>query len=455
MMQSIRKRLSIILILCAVSAVLISAFFVNSAINSTFSKYMNDVQEKRNARLVEYFQQIYQRDKHWTANSGEEMMHEAYMSNYCLSLLDKDQKVVWEMNPNKNHIMMNENTAKGVYNTNTLKIDVGGKSVGYLVIGQYSPILFSEEDINFKVNINKNIVYSVLFAVLIISIVSLMFSRQFSAPIKAVADTSLELSNGNYNASLDIDSNIFEIKNLISSINDLGNKLNNQDLLRKRLVSDISHEIRTPLNILQNNLEAMIDGIKPVTPENLNGLNDEVIRFGKLLNDLNALKQIETEEMKLHFETVNLYDLVRSVCSDFKVAAEEKSIEIILGHADSKDFSVIGDMDKLKQVFINLVSNAIKFTPEKGRVWVEFKKDADTVIIEVKDNGIGIKNEDIPFIFERLYRGDKSRHAIEGAGLGLTIVKKILSMHNAEVKVESKINKGTKFTVSFKRLKES
>lgn len=452
-MQSIRRRLSIILIMCAVIAVLLSAFFVNSAINSTFNRYMTDIQMKRNTDLVDYFKQIYKRDKKWTVHSGEERLHEAYMSNYCLSLLDKNQNVVWQMNPNdisaKNHIMLNSNGAYGVYTTKTLDIDVDGKTVGYLVIGQYAPILLSEQDVNFKVAINRSIAISAILAIVVICVISLVFSKQFSSPIKAVADASVELSKGNYDSKLEVKGNIHEIRNLISSMNDLGNKLNSQDLLRKRLVSDISHEIRTPLNVLQNNLEAMIDGIKPVTEENLNSLNDEVIRFGKLLNNLNSLKEIETEEMKLHFETVDIVELVRTVCGDFKVAAEEKDIEIIFGQSEYKHLSVIGDMDKLKQVFINLISNSIKFTPEKGKVWVDFKADADRAEVEIRDNGIGIKKEDIPFIFERLYRGDRSRHQTEGAGLGLTIVKKILSMHNADIHVESKVNKGTKFTVTF------
>ena len=444
MKQSIRKRLSLIIIACSVVAVILSALLVNMTITSTFNSYMENIQTQRNTRLVEYFQQVYKSDGKWTANSGEEMMHEAYMSNYCLTLLDENQKVVWEMNHEdikyKNYMTLNGKEEAGVYNTNTFNIDVDGKTVGYIIVGQYSPVLFSQEDISFKTQINKSIVFSGILTLAIVAVISLVLSKQFSK-------TSVSLSKGNYDSRSNVKSDIEEIRNLTESINSLGDKLNSQDLLRKRLISDISHEIRTPLNVLQNNLEAMIDGVIPVTNEKLNNLNDEVIRFGKLLNNLNALKQIESDEIVLKLGLVDIGELLDNVISDFSIAADEKNVKLIINKEAGINYTVLGDCDKLKQVFINLISNGIKFTNSSGTVWINISSNADSVIIEIKDNGIGIKKEDLPYVFERMYRGDKSRHKIEGSGIGLTLVKKILTLHSATIDVESKENKGTTFTV--------
>lgn len=451
MKQSIRGRLSLIIIFCSVVTVLLSALIINITITNTFNKYMEDIQSRRNSRLVEYFQQVYMSEGNWNVTSGEEMMHEAYMSNYCLTLLDENKKVVWEMNPNdikyKSHIMINGKEEKGVYTTNTFDINVKGKTVGYILVGQYSPVLLSKEDISFKTEINKGIIFSGVLTLIIVIIISLILSKQFSEPIKAVSKTSVNLSKGNYDARLSIKSNIEEIRNLIESINSLGDKLNSQDLLRRKLISDISHEIRTPLNVLQNNLEAMIDGIIPVTSDKLNNLNDEVIRFGKLLNNLNALKQVESGEAELNYRLVNIDELLSNVISDFSIAASEKNIKLIINREKKKDFMVLGDYDNLKQVFINLISNGIKFTNNNGTIWVNISSDINSVEIKIKDNGIGIKKEDLPFIFERMYRADKSRHKIEGSGIGLTIVKKILTLHSATIDVESEENSGTTFTV--------
>ncbi|MFW2488084.1 HAMP domain-containing sensor histidine kinase [Clostridium chromiireducens] len=459
MKQSIRGRLSLIIIFCAVTAVLLSALIVNKTITDTFNKYMENIQTQRNERLVEYFQQVYKSDGGWNSASGEEMMHEAYMSNYCLTLLDENKKVVWEMNHEdireKNHISINGMEETGVYTTNTFDINVNNKTVGYIMVGQYSPVILSQEDINFKTQINKSIVFSGALTLLIVAVISLILSKQFSEPIKEVSKTSVSLSKGNYDSRSNIKSNIEEIRNLTESINDLGEKLNSQDLLRKRLISDISHEIRTPLNVLQNNLEAMIDGIIPITNDKLNNLNDEVIRFGKLLNNLNALKQIESDEIILKLGRVNLGELISNVISDFSIAADEKNIKLIINKEEGKNFIVLGDYDKLKQVFINLISNAIKFNNINGTVWVNVSSGANAVVIEIKDNGMGIKKEDLPYVFERMYRGDKSRQKIEGSGIGLTLVKKILTLHSGTIDVESKENKGTIFTVSINKSSET
>jgi signal transduction histidine kinase len=453
-MHTIRRKLSIILVASSVIAILLTSIFVNLTITNTFNKYLIDNQKKRDARIVEYFQVIYKRDGKWSKDSGTEMMHEAYMSNYCLTLLDSNKKEVWAMNPNdiseQAHEALLNSKNNGIYATKSYEIKSGQKSVGYVVIGQYSPVLLSEDDVNFKTSVNISISVSVIVTLLITILISLYISRQFSIPIKAVSDMSVNLSKGDFNSRPYNKSNITEIESLQTSINTLGEKLKQQDLLRKTLISDISHEIRTPLNVLQNNLEAMIDGVFIVTTERLISLNDEVIRFGKLLNNLNTLKKFESEEIPLMFEDIDVKEVIYSVCEDFSSVLKDKNIVLDCKVNNNKDYIILGDKDKIKQVFINLISNAIKFNKENGYILVDISKSDSNIIISVKDNGIGIKKEDLPFVFERLYRGDKSRHEIEGNGIGLTVVNNILLRHDASIEVKSEIDKGSEFIVKFK-----
>ena len=416
---------------------------------------MMDTQNKRYERIGSYFQEIYKREGQWTESSGTELMHEAYMGNYCLTLLNSNKKSIWGMDPNDIKSNLHLNTMltedKGIYNSKRFEIYVNGSLVGYVDIGQYSSILLSEEDVNFKTSINESIIASGIITLIIIIIISLYFSRQFSIPIKEVANMSVNLSKGNFDIKSSRSSNIEELENLRKSVNILAEKLKYQDTLRKRLVSDISHEIRTPLNLLQNNLEAMIDGVFPVTTERLNYLNEEVVRFGRLLNNLNVLKEFECESIKLNFEEIFLDELISDICKDFYMVAENKNIRLHFYKEPDGDYAVTGDIDKLKQVFINLISNAIKFTEVDGNVGIRLYVSNKNIIVEVKDDGIGIKKEDLPFIFERLYRGDKSRHQIEGNGIGLTIVKNILQLHYANIDVESKEGEGTIFKIYFEK----
>lgn len=403
-MRSIRREVSIILILCTISGVILSALFVNIAMNATFNKYMVNIQKQRNSRIVSYFEEIYKRDKRWTQNSGAEMMHEAYMSDYCLTLMDNSKKVIWGMNPNdirnSNHWIM-KTEGKGVYSSKTFPIKVDGKVEGYVMVGQYHAVILSEADINFKNSINQGIGLSALVAIIIVALLSLIVSKGFSRPIKKVSETSVQLSKGNYEFRSEIKSNINEINDLIKSINMLGGTLKHQNLLRRRLISDISHEIRTPLNVLQNNLEAMIDGIIPVTEDRLVKLNEEVIRFGELLNNLDLLKRFETEESSVSMKKIPLDKIIRGICKEFLNVAKENNIEI---HTNIPEgyYMILGDENKLKQVFINLLSNSVKFNNKKGDIWISLDEEDKEIVARIKDNGIGIKKEDLPYVFEFL-----------------------------------------------------
>lgn len=449
-MQNIRKRLSILFAASSIGAILLITLFVNITINSKFDEYMKDIQNRRHERIAEYFKELYRLEGSFKASSGRELVHEAHMSNYCLTLYDESKNIIWGMDPSS--LNLNDmGSDRGVYTTNTYDILVDNKAVGYVEIGQYSAVLLTEEDESFKAAINSSIILSGLMTLVIVIGISLYFSRQFSAPIKEAVNMSVNLSKGNFNQTSKIKSNIEELESLIHSTNLLAEKLKYQEQLRRRLVTDISHEIRTPLNVLQNNLEAMVDGIYPITEERLSYLNDEVIRFGKLLNNLNTLKEFEGESIKLDLKKLKLDELVAEVCRDYYPIARDKEIELNWYIAPDSEYIVLGDKDKLKQVFINLISNGIKFSSSGTAIDIKVFSEENEVIVEVKDKGIGIAKEDIPYVFERLYRGDRSRNQIEGNGIGLTIVKNILQLHFAIIDVESEEGIGTTFTVKFNR----
>lgn len=458
-MQTIRKRLCILFVSCSVASILLVTLFVNLTVFYKFNDYLKDNQDKRYSRIVSQFEEAYKEENKWSNDTGIELMHEAYMGNYCLTLKDKNKNIIWGMDPNdlqnREHLKSMFIHDRGLYSTNSFEIESDGIVVGYVEIGQYSSVLLSEEDVNFKTSINKSIMISGILTLIITIILSLYFSKQFSNPIREVSNMSVNLSKGNFDTKYSTESNIEELENLRNSINILAEKLKYQDSLRKKLVSDISHEIRTPLNVLQNNLEAMIDGVFPVTTESLTNLNEEVVRFGKLINNLNVLKEFESESIKLIFEKVHLDELITGICEEFYLVAEDKKIKLKYYFDQNSDYIITGDKDKLKQVFINLLSNALKFTEQSGNIIINLYSNTQNIIVEIIDNGIGIKEDDLPFIFERLYRGDKSRHQIEGTGIGLTIVKNIIQLHHAKINIESIEGEGTTVRIFFKKDKIS
>ncbi|EQB86148.1 hypothetical protein M918_15645 [Clostridium sp. BL8] len=152
---------------------------------------------------------------------------------------------------------------------------------------------------------------------------------------------------------------------------------------------------------------------------------------------------------------IPLDTLLNDVYKEFYTIAEANQIKLNYNIKPNEKYNITGDRDKLKQVFINLLSNAIKFNKAHGNISIRLLTDAKNIIVEIEDDGIGIKKEDLDFIFERLYRGDKSRHEIEGSGIGLTIVKNILQLHSASISVDSKEGKGSTFKVFFKKFTRS
>lgn len=450
-MHSIKRRLALILTACSIAAVLLSALLVNTAVSATFNKYMKDNQDKRDARIIEYFQEVYKTGQGWNENSGLELSHEALMNNYCLTLKDANGKVVWGMNPGDISHQSMVSDSSGIYSEKTYEIKDNSAAVGFITIGQYSPVILSEADINFRNSINLSIALGGLIAIAAGVVISIFASRQFSGPIKDVSEASVKLAGGNYDSVIEGKSGILEINSLISSMNVLGRKLSAQDTLRKRLVTDVSHEIRTPLNVLQNNLEAMIDGVIPVDAARLESLNEEVVRFGKLLNNLDTLKGVESENARLSMRKVQLDAIISDVCKDFEIEMKDKNIKLDIITQKHTDYSIKGDRDLLRQVFINLLSNAVKFSGDGGSITIEEKADAKNVYVEIADTGIGIRKDDVPFIFERMYRGDKSRNEIEGSGVGLSIVKNVMLLHNADIELNSEAGEGTSFKLRFGR----
>jgi two-component system, OmpR family, sensor histidine kinase BaeS len=215
------------------------------------------------------------------------------------------------------------------------------------------------------------------------------------------------------------------VEDLISSINNLANSLNKQELLRKRLTTDIAHELRTPLTSIQAHLEAIIDGIWDATPERLSSINEEVTRLVGLVNQLRNLSDFDSEKNQLKIYNINTRELIKNIIYNLQGSALEKNIII---ESDLKNLKVNLDKDKISQVVFNLLSNSIRYTNSYGKIYIKSYIEDEKFIISVKDNGIGIPKKDIENIFERFYRVDKSRSKLTGCtGVGLTISKAIVN----------------------------
>lgn len=225
--------------------------------------------------------------------------------------------------------------------------------------------------------------------------------------------------------------------------------------VRKDFVANVSHELRTPVTSIKGFSETLLDGAKEdkeALEHFLKIILEESNRLESLILDLLDLSKIEQQGYTLNIRNVNVQKLLEELIQILTNKAEQKNIELVL-EGNGKEMMIEGDDHRLKQIFINLISNAIAYTLNNGKVTISIKETKDTVAVSIKDTGIGIAKKELPRIFERFYRVDKARSRNSGGtGLGLAIVKHLVEAHKGKIFVESQIGKGTTFTIELQKL---
>jgi two-component system sensor histidine kinase BaeS len=284
--------------------------------------------------------------------------------------------------------------------------------------------------------------------ILIAVIIAFIMTSKISRPVLDTAKRASLISKGDYHAMSDqLHSDITEIQVLIDSVDRLGLELEEQEKLRKRLMSDIAHELRNPITVVKSHLEAFEDGVWNPTPERLRLTRAEVDRLSLLISEVEKLTTIENAGNNLAISVTNLSELFEKTALTFDPLFANKSVKLEKDIQDGIEAAI--DPAKIRQVTENLVSNALRYTDSGGTVTLALKRVGSNAVMTVKDNGIGISKEDLPNIFERFYRTDKSRARESGGiGIGLAIVKAIVEAHDGTIEVESKEGRGSTFTVT-------
>jgi signal transduction histidine kinase len=342
-------------------------------------------------------------------------------------------------------------------------VQYNSRTVGTVNVETYGPFFYSETETQFLASINRLLLIAGLILALLSAGVSLLLSRSIARPILKAGEAARRIAHihkmrtahvwaahvwaahgaqpelgGESTEELRVRIHDHyrtrELRELSRSINELALELEEGERRQKQLSSDIAHELRTPLTCLQGSIEAMIDGVYQPGREHLESCHEEIIRLIHLVEDLHTLTGLEWETVKLHKTNFDLARLIQTTAEQFRAAASEKGIELRLNLVESP---VNADYERLKQVFVNLLSNAVTYT-ERGSISIAVRKGSGGWDITVSDTGAGIAEDDVPHIFERFYRADKSRNrSTGGAGIGLAITAAIVAAHGGTISVES------------------
>lgn len=298
--------------------------------------------------------------------------------------------------------------------------------------------------------------YAGLAAILLAALLAAYIARDIVQPLKAMQQTAAAMARGDYaqRVSVAARDEVGELGNSLNSLaQDLGEYVRQMEVaanMRRDFVANVSHELRTPLTIIRGYNQALQDGAV-TDPEKVKKyhrvMGDEMVRLANLITDLLDLSQLQGSGVILETEEVPLAEVIENVITLLKQKNEEKGV-VLTSTIDADVLPIRGDGDRLTQLVLILMDNALKFTPAGGQISVCLTEEQDDTVLTIADTGVGIAPEDQPYVWERFYKADKSR-ASGGTGLGLAIARQIIELHGATVNVISACGKGTTFTIRF------
>jgi len=284
--------------------------------------------------------------------------------------------------------------------------------------------------------INDSIFLSAVGTIILSLILGAIISRTITRPIRELTSATHQVAGGKLGQQVPVRSRD-EIGDLASSFNKMNNDLAASLNLRKQMTADIAHELRTPLSLIIGHAEAVHDGVLPPTKENFEIIREEAERLEQLVNDLRTLSLADAGELSMDFQPVDINKLLNDIQSHYAVQFNQKSIALDLSPAPEKLYVDV-DPIRFSQVVTNILDNALRYTPQDGRVSISTMQNGNMVEIAIQDSGSGVTPQEAAHLFDRFYRADSSRSRDEGgSGLGLAIAKSIIEMHKGRLWAES------------------
>jgi len=440
-------------------SVLVTSVTVNLFMERQFQRYVMARQQARNVELADHLGEQTAPNGKWDLDVIRGLGVQALDEGVLLRITEANGSTVWDaleydsglcslMQENITHRMLTRYPGmNGGYTLAQYPIRSGDAAVGVLTVSFFGPFAYTENELFFIDTINRTLGWAAAGSLALSLLLAWAMSRGVVTPLVQLSGVARRIAGGEHGVELHVRSATREVEDLADSVNHLSRTLTEQESLRRRLTADVAHELRTPLATLQSHIEAMIDGIWQPTQERLTGCHEELRRLTRLVADLQTLARYEAQELGLSRSPVDLAEIAERCVELYRADFERKGVR--LDRAGSSAVAPI-DADKIRQVCLNLLSNALKHTPAGGSVRMETRATPAGPVILVADTGIGIPEADLPRVFERFYRVDGSRtRDTGGSGIGLTIAREIVRAHGGTITAASAPGAGSTFTVTF------
>jgi signal transduction histidine kinase len=309
---------------------------------------------------------------------------------------------------------------------------------------------------NFRNAVNEALVLAALAALLVAAVVSLFVSRQIVTPVREMMAASQRIAEGHYHERVYVPGQpggdeLDELGRLAVSFNRMATQLEQVEATRRDLIGNVAHELRTPLATIKGSMEGLIDGVLPAKARTFQQIYREADRLQRLVSDLQELSRVEAGAFQLNLQPVSVSNLAAATVARLGRQFEEKGVTLKTEIPVAQNLPPVwADEDRIGQVLLNLVGNALQYTPAGGQVRITARRQGAEVQIAVSDSGLGIAAEHLPLLFTRFYRVDKSRSRVGGgSGIGLTIAKHLVKAHGGRIRAESPgPGQGSTFTFS-------
>ena len=459
MKSSIKSRwikhilLVIIAILFTFSCIIIfsaSTRFYNSAeltirarnsksVDSFFAAYNNGDSDQFTLGAYKFVENFLYRDimEVWVIDKNGKMIVSSSGFNVASSSKMEDYKLALEAEDNIGVKLQRLDSGEPVTAMSYILRDESGKQFGAV---RY--LISMEEMYNQLFIIALVVLIAFVLIVILITVSGLYFVSSIVNPVTDICKTTGEIAKGNFSVRIDYDYYNDEIGELCDSINNMALQLSEIDKMKNDFISTVSHEIRTPLTAIKGWGETLknVGYEKTILDKGLDIIVDETTRLSVMVEELLDFSRMQSSGMKIISQRFNLTQLIHKVYGFYKQNSEDEGKFLGLSDRCDEDVYVIGDVDKIRQVLINIIDNAIKYTDKDGKIEILLETVQKYVKISVSDNGCGISDKDLPHVKEKFY---KSNNTVRGTGIGLAVADEIIKKHSGEINISSELNKGT------------
>jgi len=420
----ITLKLFLAILAASAAAAIAMAFATRMSFESGFLGYLNQVDGERLDLLTGRLAQEYRKRGGW------DFIRNDYRQLREMAIPEQPVQRLTLLDASRRTVVGNPELADDVA---VRPIVIDERVVGWVARSPYRR-LTSAADLAFQQEQLRSAWIIAAVAVVLAAALAVVLARAFLLPLKRVAQATHRLAAGAYDTRVAVRSRD-EVGQLGADFNELARTLERNEQLRRRFIADVSHELRTPLAVARAEIEAIEDGVRPLTRESIASLKHEVGALGKLVEDLYQLSLADVGALAYRKERIDIAEVARETVEAFGERLSERHLKV---EADLRHADVFGDGDRLAQAFRNLLENSLRYTEAGGRLRIGVRPEAGRVAVEFEDSAPGVPAASLPHLFERFYRVEGSRNrAHGGAGLGLAIVRSIVEAHGGEISADA------------------